>query len=50
MIPKHGAWLFKNPKALAAVRIGVGQAREGKVTKHLPDLKAAAKLAKQLKD
>jgi len=50
VIPESETWLYKNPKALAAVRIGLAQAREGKATKNPPDLKAAAKLAKQLED
>jgi hypothetical protein len=35
---------------LAAVRRGLLQARQGIVAKNPPDLKAAAKLAKQLED
>ena len=50
VIPEREAWLYENPKALASVRRGLEQARKGNVTKKPPDLKAAAKLAKQLED
>ena len=50
VIPEREAWLYENPKALALVRRGLDQARKGSVTKKPPDLKAAAKLAGQLKD
>ena len=50
VIPESEAWLYKNPNALAAVRLGLEQARAGRVTKNPPDLKAAVKLAKQLED
>ena len=50
VIPEREAWLYENPKALASVRRGLDQARKGSVTKKPPDLKAAAKLAGQLKD
>ncbi len=50
VIPESEAWLYKNPNALAAVRLGLEQARAGGVTKNPPDLKAAAKLARQLED
>jgi hypothetical protein len=50
VIPEHEVWLYENPKALALVRRGLDQARKGNVTKNPPDLKAAAKLAKQLED
>ena len=49
VIPEDEAWLYKNPKALAAVRRGFDQARKGAVAKS-PNLKAAAKLAAQLED
>jgi hypothetical protein len=48
VIPEREAWLYENPKALASVRRGLDQARKGGVAKNSPDLKAAAKLAKQL--
>jgi hypothetical protein len=32
-IPASEAWLFKNPKALAAVRRGLNDAAEGRVSK-----------------
>ena len=50
VIPEREAWLYENPVALASVRRGLDQARKGNVTKKPPDLKAAAKLAKQLED
>jgi hypothetical protein len=50
VIPEREAWLYENPKALAAVRRGLDQARKGNVAKKSPDLKAAAKLAAQLED
>jgi len=50
VIPEREAWLYENPKALALVRRGLDQARKGNVKKPPPDLKAAAKLAGQLKD
>jgi len=50
VIPEREVWLYKNPKALASVRRGLEQARKGDVAKNPPDLKASAKLAKQLED
>ena len=50
VIPEREVWLYENPKALASVRRGLDQARKGNVTKKPPNLKAAAKLAGQLKD
>ena len=50
VIPEREVWLYKNPKALTSVRRGLEQARKGSVTKNPPDLKAAAKLTKQLED
>ncbi len=50
VVPESEAWLYENPKALASVRRGLDQARKGNVAKSPPDLKAAAKLAKQLED
>jgi len=50
VIPEREVWLYKNPKALASVRRGLDQARKGDVAKNSPDLKASAKLAKQLED
>lgn len=50
VIPEREAWLYENPKALASVRRGLDQARNGKVATRPPDLKAAAKLAARLED
>lgn len=50
VIPEREAWLYENPKALAAVRRGLDQARKGGVAKRPPDMKKAAKLAGQLED
>jgi hypothetical protein len=50
VIPEREVWLYKNPKALASVRRGLEQARKGDVAENSPDLKASAKLAKQLED
>ena len=50
VIPEREAWLYENPKALAAVRRGLDQARKGGVAKSPPDLKKAVKLARQLED
>lgn len=46
-IPEDEAWLYENPKALAAVRAGLRQAREGKLARG-PDLAGDAKLAGRL--
>ena len=50
VIPEREVWLYKNPEALTSVRHGLDQARKGYVAKNPPDMKAAAKLAKQLED
>lgn len=50
VIPEREVWLYENPQALAAVRLGLSQARKGAVAKKSPDLKAAAKLAARLED
>ena len=50
VIPEREAWLYENPTALASVRRGLDQARKGNVAKNAPNLKAAAKLARQLED
>lgn len=36
-IPAHEAWLYKNPKALAAVKKGLEEARAGKLVKSKED-------------
>jgi len=50
VIPEREVWLYENPKALASVRRGLDQARKGNVAASPPELKAAAKLAKELAD
>lgn len=50
VIPEREAWLYENEEALAAVRRGLNQARTGKLARKRPDLKAAAELAKSLRD
>ena len=50
VIPEREVWLYENPRALAAVRRGLEQARKRRVEKNPPNLKAAAKLAGQLED
>ncbi len=50
VIPEREAWLYENPQALVAVRLGLNQALKGKVAKNSPDLKAASKLAARLED
>jgi hypothetical protein len=46
-IPEDEAWLYENPKALASVRNGLRQAREGKLKKG-PNLAADKKLTDRL--
>jgi len=46
-IPEDEAWLYENPKALAAVRNGLRQARAGQL-KNGPDLASDKKLADQM--
>lgn len=36
-IPASEAWLFKNPEAIAAVRQGLSDAAQGKISKINPD-------------
>ncbi len=38
VIPEREAWLYQNPKALAAVRRGLSDARKGKLSKRSPDV------------
>jgi hypothetical protein len=47
VIPESEAWLYENPKALAAVRKGLTQARAGEVTAG-PNVDADAALAAEL--
>lgn len=49
VIPEREAWLYQNPKALASVRRGLEQAREGRLTKG-PDLRRARGIADTLSD
>jgi hypothetical protein len=46
-IPEDETWLYENPKALASVRNGLKQAREGRLKKG-PNLAADKKLFSQL--
>ncbi|HVA49801.1 MAG TPA: hypothetical protein VNH11_25765 [Pirellulales bacterium] len=41
-IPEREAWLYRNPEALAAVRRGLEQARNGEFSGNPPDLEADA--------
>ncbi len=50
VIPQRELWLHKNPKAKAAVRRGLAQAKAGKAAKNPPNLKQDALLAEQLDD
>ena len=47
VIPEREAWLFRNPKALAAVRRGLAEAAEGRFAEG-PDLSADRRLAEKL--
>ncbi len=47
VIPERESWLYRNPEALAAVRSGLSQAREGEITKG-PDLDADSELAARM--
>ncbi len=49
VIPEREAWLYENPRALAAVRTGLDQARAGKVSKG-PDMAKARRIAKSIPD
>jgi len=49
LIPEQEAWLYENPKALAAVRRGLAQAKARKLVKG-PDLSRDAKLADSIPD
>ncbi len=49
VIPEGEAWLYDNPGALGSVRRGLRQARKRQFSDG-PDLKAAAKIARELED
>ena len=48
-IPEDEAWLYENPRALAAVRNGLRQARDGRLGRG-PNLAGDEKLIRKLKD
>lgn len=50
VIPEREAWLYHNPKALAAVRRGLDEAKSGRFASKPPDLRAARKLAARIPD
>lgn len=50
VIPEREAWLYENDEALASVRRGLAQAKAGRLVKKGPNLKAAAKLADQIRE
>jgi hypothetical protein len=50
VIPQREVWLHKNSTAKASVYRGLTQAKAGKVSKIVPDLKHDALLAEQLGD
>ena len=49
LIPEQEAWLYENPAALNAVRMGLAQARARELTKG-PDLTADSRMIGQLED
>ncbi len=49
-IPEREAWLYRNPKALAAVQRGLEQARKGEFSKNPPDIEADAALFEDVED
>lgn len=50
VIPETEAWLYANGEALASVRRGLSQAKAKSLSRNPPDLGAAQRLAKRLKD
>jgi hypothetical protein len=48
-VPAPEAWLWNNPEALAAVRAGLDEARQGRHAAP-PNLAAAARLASKIED
>ena len=49
VIPEREAWLFRNPKAKAAVLKGIAQAKDGEVGPG-PDMNKARKVAARIAD
>ncbi|HVA48336.1 MAG TPA: hypothetical protein VNH11_18360 [Pirellulales bacterium] len=49
-IPEREAWLYRNPEAMAAVRRGLEQARNGEFSGNPPDLGADAALVDEADD
>src|SRR5436309_12698383 len=49
-VPAKEAWLFKNDQAMALLRQGLDDARNGRLSKSPPNLKADAALADQIDD
>jgi hypothetical protein len=50
VVPEREMWLYKNKKALAAVKRALAQLKAGKFSKRPPDLQADAKLVAELDD
>ena len=48
IVPQREVWLHKNPRAKAAVRRGLTQAKARKTAKLPPDLRRDAQLVEQL--
>lgn len=50
VIPESEAWLYRNRKALASVRKGLGEAKEHKFAKDAPNLDDDSEMAAELDD
>jgi hypothetical protein len=50
IIPQREAWLYKNDKALEAVRTGLAQASDGRFSHQPPDLDSDKQLAGRIND
>ena len=50
VIPEREAWLYRNPQALDAVRLGLSQAKAGEFSQSPPDLQHDARLAERMDD